>query len=119
MSFLYPRVVSISRPIITAPTDVGNVGENAVSSPADYDVVASGLRASIQLDRQGQRNPVGLPTDAAYKPVWKIFIPLPDAALGSIFANDVVTDDIGNQYQVFAPYWDSLGFNLRCIILEV
>jgi hypothetical protein len=28
-------------------------------------------------------------------------------------------DDLGNRYQVLAPYWDSLGYRLTCALLEV
>lgn len=119
MSFIYPRVVSIARPNKTAETDVGDVGYNAERGAPDETVIAADLPASIQLDRQGQRNGVGLPTDAAYKPIWKLLIPAHAAALGLIESNDVCVDDLGIRYQVFAPYLNSLGYNARMIVLEV
>lgn len=118
MSFMYPRTVAVWRPNKTTPTQVGDVGYSAERGASDETLVVSGLSASIQFDRQGQHNPVGLPTDATYKPVWKVFIPKSAAALGSILANDVVIDDLGIRYQVFSPYWNSLGYRLGCIVLE-
>jgi hypothetical protein len=119
MSFMYPRVVSTSRPNSTTPGQLGDVGYNAQRGPSDESPVLSGLPASIQLDRQGQKNPTGLPSDAQAKPIWKVFIPKGAAPLGSIQSADIVTDDLGVRYQVFSPYWNSLGHRLGCIILEV
>lgn len=116
MSFLYPRTISVRRP--NTSNAVGDQGYSAERA-ADEAVVLSGLPASIQLDRQGQRNPVGLPADAAYKPIWKVFIPLSAAVLGSIQSTDVIVDDLGQRYQCFAAYWDSLGYECRSILLEV
>lgn len=118
MSFVYPRTISINRPNDT--TDVGDRGYSAQRGPInDTRVVVEGLPASIQLDRQGQHNPVGLPTDADHASVWKVFIPAWAAARGLIQTTDVVVDDLGIAYQVFAPHWDSLGYQLRCTLLEV
>jgi hypothetical protein len=119
LSFLYPRTVSISRPHANPTTDVGDQGYNAERGAADETVLATDLPASIQLDRQGQRNGEGLPTDARYQAIYKVFIPKSAAALGSIKSADVVTDDQGVRYQVFSPYWDSLGYRLGGIVLEV
>ena len=119
MSFMYPRTVSVSRPNATPAGQLGDVGYSAQRGPVDETVIATGLAASIQFDRQGQRNPTGLPSDAAYKPIWKVFIPASAAALGSIQSADVITDDLGVRYQVVAPYWNSLGYRLTTIILEV
>ena len=116
MSFLYPRVISISRPNIDP--GIGDQGYGAIRGPVDETIVLSGLNASLQRDRQGQRNPVGLPTDAAYKPIWHVYIPGSQATRDSVIANDVVTDDLGIRYQCFMPYWDSLGCHLSCIVLE-
>jgi hypothetical protein len=119
MSFIYPRVVAISRPNAKAPTQVGDVGYSAERGPVDETVVATGLPASIQLDRSGQRNPEGLPTDAPSDPVWKLFIPKSAAALGTIRSSDVCTDDMGQRYVIQAPYWNSLGHACRMMMLEV
>lgn len=122
-SFIYPRTISVYRQKTTS--SVGDRGYSAERGPTDVNAVIaggaalSGLSASIQLDRQGQHNQVGLPTDAAHATVWKIFIPKSEAALGSIKTTDIVIDDTGVAYQVFGPYWNSLGYQLRCTLLEV
>lgn len=117
MSFIYPRVVAIRRP--KADAGVGDQGYSAERGVDDEDEVLSGLPASIQIDRQGQANALHLPADAKFQPIWKVFIPLRAAARGAIKSTDIVVDDAGSRYQVFAPYWNSLGYQLRCIILEV
>ena len=124
MSFLYPRVVGIKRPngspAATAPAgDGGYNADRGDARPGDETTIATGLPASIQLDRQGQRNAEGLPTDARYQPIYKVFIPKSAAALGTIQSGDVVVSEIGERFQVFAPYWDSLGYRLGVFVLEV
>jgi hypothetical protein len=115
VSFLYPRTVSVVRPSNTITP--GNAGYASVNGVQGTTILA-GVSCSIQLDRQGQRNPVGLPTDAAFKPIWKVFIPRAAVSEGQIVVDDMVIDDLGVNYQVFAPYWNSLGYQLRCIVLE-
>jgi hypothetical protein len=43
----------------------------------------------------------------------------PKLANGTLKVGDVMIDDLGNRYQVLAPYWDSLGYRLTCALLEV
>lgn len=124
MSFLYPRTITIARKATTSA--VGDQGFSAQAGPTDATTVVvngsplSGLAASIQIDRQGQRNPVGLPTDALHATIWRILIdPTAGPPVGSIKTADIVTDDAGIAYQVFGPYWNSLGWQLRCTLLEV
>lgn len=114
MSFLYPRTVSISRQPAAAG---GGVQPYSGMQPAQEAVVATGLPASIQLDRDRGRTEANLPSDGM-KSLWKIFIPLRAAALGVIQAHDIVTDDLGIRYQVLGPYWNSLGHNLLVQRLE-
>lgn len=120
MSFLYPRRVSILRPNSTKATAVGDVGYNADRGATDDTVIAECLPANIEFDRKGQRNPMGLPTDAVDQPTWRIFIPRRAAALGTIQSRDIVVDDLGQRYQIAGPpYWNSLGYQLRALSLEV
>ena len=125
MSFMYPRTISVVRPVgngSDAEPAVGDVGYNADrgnAQPGDETPIASGIPCSIQLDRQGQRNGEGLPTDSRYQPIYKVFIPKAAVALGLIKGADVVVDDQGQRYQVFSPYWDSMGYRLGVFVLEV
>ncbi len=116
-SRLYPRVITAWRP--KAAGQVGDVAYNSVTFPDGYTQLGSARPASIQLDRQGQRNAVGLPTDARYDAIWKVFIPDKFASLGTFATGDVIQDDLQNLYQCFAPYWNLLGYRLGCIVLEV
>lgn len=61
---------------------------------------------------------VELPTDAG-KTDWAIFIPLSQAVRGLITEDDIVTDDLGKRYQVAAAWWDSLGYQLVCTLLQI
>lgn len=112
MSFLYPRTIAISRP--TGQSGIGAVGYGG-EVPADEEPVASGVPASIQLDRQGRDNRTGLPGDAK-STLWRILFKQPK---GTVQNRDVITDDLGDRYQVIGPYWNSLGYNCLCELLEV
>ncbi len=107
MSFIYPRTVAVTRP--NRDTTVGFAGYSGLSA-ADETAVVSGLAASIQLKKQGGAPEAKLPGDVAKKPFWAIFIRR--AALGVIRKHDIITDDLGNRYQVDGCYWNSLGYNI-------
>lgn len=107
MSFIYPRIVSVSRP--NAETGVGFTGYSGLSKQDETPVV-SDLRASIQLKKQGGAPEAKLPGDVAKKQFWVIFIRA--AALGTIKKHDIITDDLGIRYQVNGCYWNSLGYNI-------
>jgi hypothetical protein len=115
VSFLYPRTVRFTRP--AAQTGVGKqpyggqtrAGETAIAT-------AQGLPASIQKRREGIAGSM-LPSDAA-KPTWYVFIPRGKLAAGVVQDRDVMTDDLGNRFQVIDPYVDSMGANLTVLSLE-
>ncbi len=114
MSFLYPRTISITRP--TQPIGEGAVGYGAEEVSTETQI-ASGIQASIQLNKQRGKQDAGLPGDSE-KTLWKILIPPQAVANGVIESRDIVTDDAGLRYQVSGPYWNSLGYNLLCELLE-
>ena len=120
MSFLYPRLISISRPgtqndVGWSPEYAGDQKDN--ETPVDRHCRHKDIPASIQLRREGQKNPVGLPADGT-APYWDIFIPRRALARGKVMQRDIVTDDAGERYQVSANAWDSMGYRLRCMKLE-
>lgn len=115
MSFLYPRVIAITRPI--ADLGVGQV-EYGGELPINEESVATQIPASIQLDKQGGKPSADLPADMAHRTFWKILIPLGFIAFGTIKVRDIITDDLGLRYAVVANYWNSLGYGLRCELLE-
>ncbi len=115
MSFLYPRLISVRRP--PKQTGVGFQAAYAGDTRGQETVIATSLRASIQLTREGQKNPVGLPADGT-RPAWDIFIPPSDAAAGTIIDRDFIEDDIGRRFQVVADNPDSLGYAIRAEKVE-
>ena len=115
MSFLYPRTVSISRPGVQAGVGAQPYGGLV---PASETSIATGLPASIQTTVKAYRNnEESLPSDAGIT-MWSIFVPRTAAALGLIAVRDVITDDLGQRYQVIAPYYNSLGHKLLVKRLE-
>lgn len=116
MSFLYPRKVTITRP--TQPTGVGAVGYGGEQPSTEASVVAAAVPASIQLAKEHGNPEANLPADAG-KTLWKVIIPLSAGVVeGVIQVRDIVADDLGQRYQIIAPYWNSLGHSLVCERLE-
>lgn len=113
---LYPRTVSITRPDVLP--GVGIQGYSAITE-ANETSIATGLPASIQSVRQRGAPEGGDPTAAPDRSQWDIFIPSSAAVLGLTTERDVVTDDLGKRYVITAAWWDSLGYRLRCELLEV
>jgi hypothetical protein len=115
MSFLYPRTVAITRP--NTNDTAGDRGYSGVTKAAET-AIASGLPASIQLQSKGGTPEGGTPSDAFTMSRYAVMIPQSAAALGLIEERDIVTDDLNKRYQVVGAYWNSLGYNLSCTLLE-
>jgi hypothetical protein len=113
---MYPRLVAVTRPNTNdAPGDRGYSG---VTKP-DETAIASGLAASIQFTGRLSVPLGGTPSDATDRAGWRIIIPASVApADGTITERDIATDDLQRRYQVFAAWWDVLGFNLQVELLE-
>lgn len=112
MSFLYPRTISISRQ--NQDTAVGAQPYGGVTQ-ANETVIASGIPAHIQADSSGASPTAKLPADAAGESSWKIIF---KATLGLVQPRDIITDDLGNRYQVVSPSWGPLTVTCRSQILE-
>lgn len=112
-SFIYPRTIRISRPIPL--TGVGTKPYQYVS-PQQENILFTGISASIQAQSSTGLE-ADLPANAKGAPVWRVFIPFWSLTLGQINNRDIVTDDLGNRYQVATNYWNSLGYNLECELL--
>lgn len=116
MSFLYPRMVSITR--MTATKALGAVGYNG-STPDTEQPIAAGLPAAIQLRGESRKPQANLPADAGAGTMWKILIPRASAQGVKIQNRDIVTDDAGIRYQVIGPYRTALlGLDLLAERLE-
>lgn len=112
VNFLYPRLVQLSRPNVD--TGVGAQPYSGLQKTNET-VLLTGIAAHIQADRQGTAPVAKLPADAAGESAWKIIVKLP---LGTVQTGDVITDEIGNRYQVIAADWGSLVTTCRCQILQ-
>ena len=115
MSFVYPRVVSINR---ANTNETPGAQSYSGTTEAAETVILSSLPAAIQLQRKASTPIGGLPSDASNRAGFNVFIPKRAAALGLIKERDVVVDDLGNRYQVFGAYWNSLGYNLFTELLQ-
>ena len=114
-SFIYPRTITISRPNQT--TQVGTIGYQGVL-PSDETILFTNIPASIQK-KAGLRAPIAkLPADVTQNYSWNIFVWLKFLPKDSIKNNDIVTDDRGDRYQVYANYWNSLGYNMTAERLQ-
>ena len=115
--FLYPRTVSIRRPITTNSGGLqsGYSGDQA----ANETPIASNLPASIQASSSFRATSSdALPGAQPGPGRWMIFIPRSALAKGSVIEDDTVVDDEDVRYQVADPYWNSLGYRLQCIRLK-
>jgi len=117
MSFIFPRVIAISRLEIASVAGAAPYrGSGIVSAET---ILFTGVPASIQ-SRGATGQKAGIPADTKGVPVWIIIIPLGFDTIvsGSIIDRDVVTDDLDVRYQVSAAYWNSLGYQLECQRLQ-
>ena len=110
MSFLYKDVITLSR-----PNEDQAVGEQPYGGvlATDETILASGIAAHIQVDRQGTLPTAKLAADAAGQTIWKViyFSRLaPDVAR----TGDIITDQDGNRYQVIAPDNGPISTTCHC-----
>ena len=116
MPNLYPRTISVRRQG-TAP-QVGQVGFGG-DAPVQETVIFTSLCASIQYSTIGRGNQANLPTDSR-RSTWLIMLPANSpATLGTITENDIIQDDVGKRYQVYAADYQVLGYNIRADLLNV
>lgn len=115
--FIYPRTISVSRPIDPANLSYSELNYSPVTG-------LSNLIASIQYGSISGVPNTQLPGDASNETYWDIYIPFAQGLQSGVIANglillrDKIIDDQSLQYEVVAPYWDSLGYKLRCKLLS-
>ncbi|QEL14783.1 hypothetical protein [Limnoglobus roseus] len=112
MSFLYPRVISLSRPNQDAMAGAQPYSGLQIDNEV---LIASGIPAHIQVDKQNSASPAKLPGDAVAMPVWKIIVKV---ARGLARSGDVITDDLGNRYQVISADWGPMVTTCRSQLLQ-
>ena len=125
MSFVYPRQLSIFR----WATDLtpSSPGIQPYQEPQTVDAAAiwqttpvfTGIKCSIQEYRSGTRPVDNLPGSSLVTPTVKIFIPRQQLSLGQVVVRDFLVDDLGIQYQVIDNYWNSLGYRLYTVYLQL
>lgn len=117
--WLYPRTIAIKRQ--AAVNAVGAVATYGGARPSAETTLHADLPASIQFASTGGANQSDVPSAASRRGRYDIFIPVEGGgALSLQFERgDIVIDDRGFRYQVFAPYWDSLGWRLITEHVEV
>ena len=110
--FLYPRTADVRRPAADAGVGARPYGGLRTSGETP---VATALACHIQLDRQGKNPSAGLPADAVGQPTWRIVFPT--MPRGTVKSRDVIVDDAGTRYQVYAAAWNPLVTSCLCVEL--
>lgn len=106
---LYNRTISISRLAkVQTSGDAGYLGPVETNET----VIFSSIPASIEYSSRGKRPVAEVPADTEDRTIWYIFTPANALALGAVLVRDIITDDLGDRYQVDAPYWSTLGYEL-------
>lgn len=126
MSFIYPRTINIYRwtqnlasngfgaqPYQEPQTASGNV------AVWQTEPVLTSINCSIQEYRAGTRSIENMPGSSLVTPTTKIFIPKNQLTIGQVNMRDYVMDDLGIQYIVIDNYWNSLGYRLYCVYLQL
>lgn len=126
MSFIYPRRLTIFR--WQSDLTPSNPGIQPYQEPQTINPsteiwqtppVFTNISCSIQEYRSGTRPVDNLPGSSYVTPTSKIFIPRNQLSLGQVVVRDFLMDDLGIQYQVVNPYWNSLGYRLYTIYLQL
>jgi hypothetical protein len=115
MSFLYPRTISIRRQSVPASFGTQAFGGD---QPVNETVIATNVPAAIQYDRIARVTPSNLPSSSGL-PYMRILIPASALPLGTINKDDIVVDDAGQRYLVYAPTWTSFGYWLIAIMMTM
>lgn len=97
---------------------VGYSGAEQGSGSAGEIVLATAVPASIDAAQTGRKRSGALPGDAVFAPTWRIYVPAPGLAKGTVRDRDIIVDDEAYRYEVAQASWDSLGYKLICIRLE-
>jgi hypothetical protein len=112
MSFIYPRVISITRPPVLS--GIGAQPYQGLETGTET-TVATGISASIQQCKESKQPAANLPGDVTRGTLWYIFF---RRELGLVRDRDIITDDLGIRYQITAAYWKSLGYKCLCERLQ-
>ena len=112
MSFIYPRTITVTRPIPTS--GIGALPYQGLLH-SEETVIITGVKASIQQTKESRQPPQALPGDVIRQTLWTIFFMVPN---GTVLERDIITDDLNERYQVTGAYWNSLGYKCLCEKLQ-
>lgn len=110
-NFLFPSSITITRPNAQSAVGVQAYGGLLV---ANETVIASGIAAHIQADRQGTTPMARVPGDAAGESIWKIIF---KGAASLVKERDFITDEQNKRYQVISADWGPLSTTCRCQLM--
>lgn len=105
MSFLRPRTITITRPSQSA--SFGASLTYGATDDATELAVLSDIEANISWARTGQQRETGLPGQSMWRAIFRIVFKAP---AGKIKERDIVTDDLGNRYQIVAAQTGKFGY---------
>lgn len=120
MSFLYPRTIAITRPNPDTGSNsgAGIQGYSAVTEGNETTILTA-IPAAIQSVRERGTPEGKTPSDAPTRSQWNIYIPLSAMPTpGVILDRDIATDDLNRRFVIIASDPMSLGYRLRCELLE-
>lgn len=132
MSFIYPRTITITRPVpqLSPAGGLASAGSSQVGGSTPYlgvrnkakgaeTIVAVGIPCSIQAHgARAVTDREAMPSSAPGPVRWKFLVPLGELVFGQVRDRDIVTDDLGNRYDIASDYWNSLGYNFEAVRLE-
>lgn len=112
MSFMYPRIIRITRP--NTSNAIGAQPYQGLNTTNET-VIATNIPANIQETKESRQPSTDLPGDVIRQTLWNIFFKLPN---GTVNERDIITDDLNLRYQVTGAYWNSMGYNCLCEKLQ-
>ena len=120
---IYPRTVSINRPIAPTTANIGAIGyqgleQNSTLATGET-VIATGLACGIQAGGIGKTGGLGITKSDSPGPVqWHVYFSNAVMSKGTLRDRDIIIDDESYRYQVAAAVWTILGYRADCIRLE-
>ncbi|MGU3387272.1 hypothetical protein ACLBYG_22370 [Methylobacterium sp. D53M] len=121
-SFLFPRRISITRPASDRDTDgsSGPLAYGGLDVATETTVpLPKNLQCSIQYKASSGIPEANVPSGAVSAGMWVFLIPRRVAPPpGTIQNRDIITDDLGNRYQIASDYSHPMGWTIRAERLE-
>lgn len=114
-SFLYPRRVKFFRPC--AESTVGAAPYQGLTRGKEAALFEGcEFRAGVQWRADGSAPSAKLPGDAPRGGFWEVLVL--GLKPGDVRDRDIVVDDVGVRYQVYADYITPINAQLKCQRLE-